>query len=227
MHQYKDFERKPTITFLLSSIKKNILVVLCFLLFFTSFGFVYLNYVSNKAYQSVGQIQSSRSLTGTYLNTIISSIKDEETLNTIEYELENDNITHTDGSKVSKNEILSGLLIPSTNSSSFLKITYTSFDKTTVQIVLQQIMETSIEKILAGPQASQYPNLTIASNASEPQDISNIEMKMFLFALFGFLVGSCAVFIVDLKMDLISEKEDISSLNTNVFELNFDTKEKR
>lgn len=221
MRNYKEFERKLTITSLWHSIKKHIIIFLCIFVYFSVFGFVYATQITDRTYKSTGQITNQRSLTGTYLNTIVNTVKNESTLEIIVNNLKEKEITHKNNKYVTNNDLLAGLVFPPTNSSSYLSISFVGKERPLLKPVLQEVLEVTVDVIANSSFADQYKDIRVSSNASEPVDISNTNMKIILFTVLGLGLGTAATFITDVCTDLIYEPRDISSLDTTVFELNY------
>ena len=221
MKDYKQFEKKFTIISILDSIKKHLAIFLFIFGYFSVFGVVYSTVITERTYQSTGQITNQGSLTGTYLNTIVNTVKNEDTLEIIASNLSEKKVLHTNGSAITKSYISSGLVFPITNSSSYLNISFVGKEKTILKPVLQEVLEVTVEVIANGSFKDQYKDIRVSNNASDPIDISDTNLKILLFSLVGLGLGIGTAFITDISTDLVYNISDISSLQTNVFELEY------
>lgn len=221
MKDYKQFEKKFTIISILDSIKKHLAIFLFIFGYFSVFGVVYSTVITERTYQSTGQIANQRSLTGTYLNTIVNTVNNEDTLEIIVSNLSEKKVLHTNGSAITKSYISSGLVFPITNSSSYLNISFVGKEKTILKPVLQEVLEVTVEVIANGSFKDQYKDIRVSNNASDPIDISDTNLKILLFSLVGLGLGIGTAFITDNSTDLVYNISDISSLQTNVFELEY------
>ena len=221
MKDYKQFEKKFTILSILDSIKKHLAIFLFIFGYFSVFGVVYSTVITERTYQSTGQISSPRTLSGTYLHTVINTAKNENTLEIISSNLDKKDIMHKDGRRISKEYISNGLLFPSTNSSSYLNVSFVGKEKTLLKPILQEVLEVTVDVIMSGSFAVEYKSMEVSNNASDPIDISDTSLKILLFSLVGLGLGIGTAFITDISTDLVYSTSDISSLQTNVFELEY------
>lgn len=212
------YEKEITISSMWASLKNNFIKILCFAFVFICFGTIYIN-VTPKSYKTSGQLVNKTVITTATLNTITGAIKSDDVLDaTISCFLDN-GIYHKNGSTITRNELVSSLVIPSSNNSCYLEISLISNDSSWMQRGLNSLLDETIKVLKNGDYSINFSNIGIASKATNPINISNSNKKMIFLIVSGFALGMFVPFVFDLKYDLINDVIDVKNLcGSNVVE---------
>ena len=132
---------------------------------------------------------------------------------------ENENyVTHTNGSSVTSSEIYSGISFTSLATNSiYVTFSFQSSDKAIVQKVTAELANVSIEKLKEA--STDYSKLVVSTPATSAVKNSK-EKRYFLIALAVDAVLALGVpFIYEIFADEVYDKEDVTYLGSDSFEL--------
>lgn len=210
---------------IIRSIRRNIVSIVLFIIVFFTSGFIALNAITPKKYQSTGQLSNGMTIASTILNTLSDGFKSDSFTEITLEKLNGENIIHKNGGFITKNELLDGITIPNVNNSLYINISFANSDNTIVKKTLNVMLESIIE-YFKQENRNEFTKLQIAKSASDPQDISSFKSKLIILLFTSILISSFVPTIIDYKNDLVYEIDDIKELGINVLELNYDGKEK-
>lgn len=206
------YEKKITLISLFQSLKRNLMSIVTFTVFFALLGFTCFKVASPQKYQTTGQLNNKFSITTTVLNTLRDTLKSDLILYRVEEQLESDGIKHKDGSVITQKELSSGLIIPSSNNSFYISISLRGTDKTTLKTSLETIFDVTINYFKTELKRGEFTELRVTKSASNPIDVSNIKLKTACFGFIGFLAAFAISYLFDYKRDLVAEVEDIKQV---------------
>ena len=178
---------------------------------------IYTQFFITKTYQSTASLFRSGAISTSQYPIIPSTIKSAETAQTVADNLKSADpaIKHSNGNEITASEILSGLSIASsiTTTTGTVSFTFQSSDKTICKIVLEEVAKVSLPII-----NNTLPGTAISSHASEP--IKNSKENTYL--LIGLGVGAVLAlgfaFVYEIISDEVYDKADIENLGCSGFE---------
>lgn len=218
----ENYETKISLKTLISVLKRNIKAIVGFSASFTLISAVFFLYLSPHKYKATSQVYNKTLITTTTLNTLRDAFYSDTILDdTIEYLSD-----YSIGKSISKAEIVNGLSIPNSNTSSYLTITYTSSERNTTTLVLKTLLDKVVDYLKVETKRSEFVGLEVSKYPETAIDISNSKQKVILTACIIFVLSYLISFYIDLQYDLVYDIDDIKSLNTNVIELNYSERKK-
>lgn len=222
----KNYETKISLKTLINVLKRNIMAIAGFTISFTLVSAVFFLYLSPHKYKATSQVSNRSIITTTTLNTLRDAFYSDVILDdTVLFLTEND-INYKNGKAVSKADIIEGLSIPNTNTSSYLTITYVNLDKQVTTAVLRTVLDKVVNYLKVESKRSEFTGLEVSKYPETAVDISNSKQKVVLTACIVFVLAYLISFYVDIQYDLIYDIDDIKDLNINVLELKYTERKK-
>ena len=222
----QEYKKSVTVLWLFKTLKRNILAIISFTIIFFGCSYVALSSFVPKKYQTSAQLANKISISSTLLNTLNDAFKSDIVIERTINSLAENNITHSNGKNITKNDIISNYSLPSTNISSFVTVTFYGTDKTIMEKSLNTLLEKVIDYLQNDIKKSDYADLKIAKAATTPIDISKTKQKLAIFTLIAFVLAFTVSAIVDYRYDLVYDIDDVKDLNTNTMELNYTERKK-
>lgn len=221
MKEIKEYDKTITFFTLFKVLKHNLVSILCFTITFLLCSTIALTSFVPRKYRTTGQLTNKSNIITTVLSTLTDTFKSDIVLDNVIVKLNEENIKHNNGKAITKDEISSGISLPASNTSSFVTISFTNYDKSTIQTILNVTFDCVINYLKNEAKRSEFSELNISKEASTPVDISNTKQKIIVFTIIAFAVAYLLSFFVDIKYDLVYDANDVRDLNTNVLELNY------
>ena len=129
------------------------------------------------------------------------------------------NIKHSDGSQISKDEIVKGITVTRyTTNTFYFTVSFSSIDKANVKSVANEISNVTLNYFLTSG-GEQYENLTIVKQASEPQIASKQITSLFTILAADVMVSYTCAFIYEVVLDQVYDKHDLEELGCSTYEL--------
>ena len=178
---------------------------------------VYTQFFITKTYQSSVSYYRSGGITSAQYPIIPSTIKSSETAQTVADNLKSADpvIKHSNGSEITASEILNGLSITSSISSTTgtVSFTFQSSDKAICKVVLEEVANVALPTINAT-----LSGTTISSHASEPTKNSKENTYLLIGLGAGLVLALGFAFVYEIISDEVYDKSDIESLGCGGFD---------
>ena len=200
-------------TIYLTFVRRFRLILLIFVSI-VSVSFIVTNFFIKKTYQSSSTITKEVVFTANHYQNAQLTIKSESVLATVATNLENNGILHSNGSKITSNEINSGLsfsAFSSSNPSLSLTIYFQTTDKKIAQSVLYEITSVSVSTL---KNSKDFAQTYISQDATKPYKNSK-ENQYFLISLAVGIVLSLGIpFIFEIVSDEVYDEDDVALLGS-------------
>lgn len=169
----------------------------------------YLSTVSLKRYDSVIKEEQYYLVKNTAFGTYVVSTTVEN--------LQSNNIRHADGSAITNDDILSGLVCQKMPTNSiYVTFSFETKDKTIIEPVLQYIADLTIYAL---NKSGEFKGMVIGIPVSAPQK-SNKNTRLFLAGTFATLAISFVfAFIMEIVFDEVYDNSDIELLGARSYEI--------
>lgn len=178
---------------------------------------VYTQFFMTKTYQSSVTLYRAGSITAAQYPIIPSTVKSSETAQTVADKLKTADpaIKHSNGSEITAAEILNGLSIASSISTTTgtVSFTFQSSDKAICKVVLEEVANVVLPTINAT-----LSGTTISSHASEPTKNSKENTYLLIGMAVGAVLALGFAFVYEIISDEVYDKADIDNLGCGGFE---------
>lgn len=227
MREKKNYEQVIGIKTFFSVLKRNIISIIGFaIISLCGSVFAFKVVIPNK-YQTSGQFYNSYMITTEVLTTLTSAIKSDTVLTNSIEKLQEKNITHSDGTLITKNEITTNIAIPSSNKTNYLTISYTYKEKQIICEILNTVLDETVTYLRDDLKNGAFLKLSVYKYSTDVIDITNAKQKIISFGLIGFVLAYLTSFAIDIKYDLVFDIADAKEISMNVMEMDYSERKEK
>ena len=220
-----EYSKNVSVKTLFIAAKRNFVTIIYFFLVFLLLGVGYANFVSEKIYQSSGQIAKENGYfnAAEANNFITENLQSTNFCEILATKVLENGLRHSNGNPITTSEIKSNLKLPAAGEKSIYEISFSNSDKLIIKGTLDVILNESVT-LLKEKYPANFGKIYVSMNASTPVKVSNENKYYIAFSVVGLGLGYIVSFTKEMVYDSIDSINDVKLLADRAFNIEYSNK---
>lgn len=227
MKEKKNYEQVIGIKTFFSVLKRNIISIIGFAIISLCGSVFAFKVVIPNSFRTSAQFYNGYLITADVLTTLRETIVSDTVLSNSVNKLQENNVSHGDGTLITKKEIADNLLIPTANNTNYLTVSYEYKEKQIICDILNTVLDETVTYLRDDLKNGAFVKLNVYKYSTDVADVTNAKQNTIALTLAGFVLAYAVSFVIDIKYDLVFDITDAQEISTNVMEMNYSERKEK